>query len=583
MIDAKETNQRRSLTHRLMAPVALMLLLVCLLNLVAGGTRARLHRSYDALRVGQDLRADLTEVRSLSRSLQRDALNMLVETDRTELRIIDGKFAHRLSEMRHRLDALVAHPAFSGAAQRVPYLKSQAIVLDQLAKVARLATVGDRGDALDTFRHRVRPNERLASIIADRLIEEQEAHVAQALARAQLMEREELIIGLSASTVLFLFAAGATLIIIRRSVLRPLSDIERAMTRVADGSVEGQTPHIADQDEIGRMARAIEVFRESMLERERLQAEQERRARHDVQQELERQQARQRDDEATATRNRAIARSAEMLQANVGEVLRSLRSSSLDLSSTSQQLAGHSASAMQELGAVQAAVARALDGATDIAAATDQFITAIGDASRRTRRSADLSASAAAQSDVLAGRMQRVREDTQAIGAVVNMIATIAKQTSQLALNAGIEAARAGEAGQGFAVVANEVKLLAGKTAQATRDIAGQIAQMQSAARDAGDSLTKIGTMVAEMADGTELLAGSIDEQAASGRIINRNVTGAAADLEMIDGRVRDVAAVASGVDGLAGRINADAGLLERSAATIDAALSTFFTELDAA
>lgn len=569
----------RSLTWRLLAPVGLMLLLVGLLTLVGLGTRARLHRAYDAQTLSQTLRTDLTEVRSLSRSLQRDALNLVIEPDPAELATIHAKFQTRTGEMRHFLDLLVRNPSFVGP-QRQPYLTSQQLVLDRLADVSARAARGDRASALGLFRRQVRPNERAASRIADRLIAEQATRVADLQERTRTVERQEVEASTLASLLLFAAAAGATLLIARRSVLQPLFDIEQAMTRVAAGETAGETPHVARQDEIGRMAHAIEIFRGSVRERERLREEREQLGREAVAEEQERRVARRRDEAATASRSAAVADAAQRLQSEVGEVLRALRSSSSQLETASRELTGHSADARRRLDEVGAAVTRAVNGATDIAAATDQFTTAIGEASERTRRSAELSAGAAAQSAVVATKMARVRDAAAAIETVVNLIAGIAKQTNLLALNASIEAARGGSDGQGFAVVAGEVKQLAGQTASATDGIAGQIAEMQRAATDASDSLRRIEAMVADMAGESERLAAGIAEQAQSGQTINRNLSGAARDLDLIDTRVKEVATAAGGVDALAQHVNRDATALAGAAATIDAALSGFFAAL---
>ena len=572
----------RSLTWRLMAPVGLMLLLVLLLSAVSLGTRMRRHHAYDALTASQDVRTELTEIRSLSRSLQRDALNLLHETDPSELDVLHAKYRNRTAEMRRHLQRLVTNADFVGGRERDLYLTGQQVVISRLREVARLAERGSRGQAWSVFRAEVRPNERAASRIADDLITNQQRKVAALLRRTAELEQEEITVSMLASVVLFATAASLTLLIARRSVLRPLSDIEAAMTLVAGGDTAGETPHVDRPDEIGRMARAIEVFRASVLDRERLRIGERQREREAAAQTLAHEQARRRADEATAGRSASLARSAQALEAEVSEVLVSLRSSSGQLSSTSRDLTRHSSEALLGLNEVGGAVSRAVSGATDIAAATDQFTTAIADASRRTRRSADLTAGAAAQSGVLAARMARVQEAARQIEAVVNLIAGIAEQTHLLALNATIEAARAGEAGQGFVVVAGEVKQLARQTAHATDEIAAQIAEVQTAACDAADSLRLIEGMVAEMAREADLLAHGIAEQAQSGQTINRNLTGAAADLDLIDGRVRDVAEMASGVDGLAGRIKSDASLLETMAGTIDRALSTFFTDLEA-
>lgn len=107
----------RSVVARLMLPVAAMFLLVCLLGAVSVASCARLREGYSALEFSQHVRADLMEIRLLSRSLQRDALNLLVEPDPAERRVILDKFRSRSAEFGSRLTDLRADRPF-GAGER---------------------------------------------------------------------------------------------------------------------------------------------------------------------------------------------------------------------------------------------------------------------------------------------------------------------------------------------------------------------------------------------------------------------------------------------------------------------------------
>jgi len=570
----------RSMVARLLVPVALMFGLVCLLWLVGLITGSRLDQARSAVDGSQAVRFDLVEVRSLSRSLQRDALNLLFERDSAELPVIQGKFRSRSAEMQALLDKLVDNPHFDGGKVRATYLGSQAIVLNRLKRVSEAVSAGDRARGVIIFRTQVRPNERLASRIADDLIAEEQKLVVEQQARARWLDHEELYVGLGASLLLFLAAAMTTLTVVRRSVVTPLSDIEQAMTRISAGDTEGKTPHIDRIDEIGRMARSIEVLRASMLERERLQSENAARRHEQVELKLAHERVRRSSEQADAIRNRKLSDLAEALEAQVAEALARLRVAGSKLSTTSAELAGHAASSTEGLTDVRSAVSRAASGAVDIAAATDQSMRALGTVKDSTRLSADLTAAAAAQTDLLAEQMARVQDSARAVGNVADLISGIARRTNLLAINASIEAARTGEVGRGFAIVASEIKQLAAQTQAATGDVAGQIADVQQAAEQAHHNLAEIGTMIAEIARGAGHLAASIGEQAQSGEVINRNVTGTATDLDVIGGRVVDVSAAAAGVSELASEVRSDAGLVAETAAEIDDALGTFFEQL---
>ncbi|WP_380787100.1 methyl-accepting chemotaxis protein [Sphingomonas sp. R86521] len=571
------------MTARLMAPVAVMFVLVGLMALIGLGTRARIQRSHAAVQASQRIGTDLTELRSLSRSLQRDALNLLIEPDRAELAVIHAKFVGRHVQMRAMLRRIAVDPLFVAEPRADRYLRAQRVVLGSLYTVARTVQTGGRRAALQSFRTAVRPNERIASQLADRLIEDQGARVAALQRRATALEDQDMLIISITGVLLFACAAMATVIIVRRSVIAPLAEIEAALTRIADGATDGGTPYTDRPDEIGRMARAIEVFRAAVLARERLERETAERRTADVQRALDHEQGRRAARDAEAVRGAALDSSVGALEEEVAQVIAGLRSAAGQLSVTSGRLRGHSTAATGQLGDVRVAVTRAADGATDIAAAADQFMTALNTASETTRRSAKSSADAGEQAAVLVAQMEQVRHDASNVAQVVDLIRGIARQTDLLALNATIEAARAGEIGNGFAVVAGEVKALARQTERATLEITSRVERMQGAAQDAGASLERIGAMIGAMIAGSDGVALSIGEQAISGRIINRNIAGAAADLDIINGRIADVAVAASGVDALAGKLGGDAELVEASATAIDVALRQFFARLRAA
>ena len=568
------------MSARLLVPVAIMFALALVLGLVGSAAKTRLREAERTTTASRLVSTDLIEVRSLSRSLQRDALNLLLETDPTELQVIHGKFAKRSREMRSLLRSVGRKLGRDDLMLRTRYLQSQRVVLDQLATVAATAAQGHAREAWEAFRQKVRPNEREGSRIADVLIAKQDAAVGRLDRRTDALDRTDTAIGLVAGFVLFSLAAVATLLIVRRSIVAPLSNIEEAMERIAEGDTLGRTPHCNRQDEIGRMARAIEVFRTSMMEREQLQQETAGLRVREVESKLARERSERSEAERSATRSTAINEAAITLEQHATDALARLRDSAQTLAGTSHELNGHTSSTNRELHDVKGAVARAAEGTTDIAAAADQFMTALRSSGCSTQQSAQLAAAATEQVNSLLGQMQNVENDARVVSAVVDVIGGIAKQTNMLALNATIEAARAGEIGKGFAVVAAEVKLLASQTELATDDIAEKISEMRLTAFRANEQLTLVRTMVQEMTLGSDALATSVLEQVQSGGIISRNISGAAADLEIIDSRVSDISSSTRGVDALASQVRADAALVADNAAAIDAALALFFDRL---
>src|SRR5438876_646173 len=169
------------------------------------------------------------------------------------------------------------------------------------------------------------------------------------------------------------------------------------------------------------------------------------------------------------------------------------------------------------------------------------------------------------------------------IGTIIQLIQAIASQTNLLALNATIEAARAGDAGKGFAIVASEVKNLASQTAQATEQIAGQIATIQSATGETVAAIAQFGTTVKEMADIATAIAAAVEEQGAATGDIARNVEEAASGTAAVTQEIGDVRAVAGETDAGAEAALAAAAALQQQAVSLRSNVDDFLQTIRAA
>jgi methyl-accepting chemotaxis protein len=339
-------------------------------------------------------------------------------------------------------------------------------------------------------------------------------------------------------------------LILWRAVARPLAEITRVTEEVAEGKTVA-VPYGARRDEIGALARSINVFQHAMQHNADLN--------RTVMQETE-----------------GRARRQEKLAAEIAEFTASIERNIADLSAISDQMLESSAQlaeaadrAAHRTESATTASAEASGNVRDIAAAADELAASVMEIDRQVLQSNAIAEKAVGDTERTNATMQELGEAARRIGDVVKLITDIAGQTNLLALNATIEAARAGEAGRGFAVVAGEVKALAGQTAKATEDIAKQIADMQHATdrsvaaiaavartiRDIGEISGAIAAAVAEQGSATQEIARSVDVAARRTRDTAEEVNRVGDATDNTRTNVATVKTVAAELDQVAHRI----------------------------
>jgi methyl-accepting chemotaxis protein len=323
---------------------------------------------------------------------------------------------------------------------------------------------------------------------------------------------------------LALLIGGLIAFLIGRGVVRPVAGMTAAMHKLSAGDTGVDIPSRDARDEIGAMAKAVEVFRQHALDRTRLETEQ-------VEQ-------RQR---AEADKRAALTGLADNLEAKVGQMIGALAAAATRLQKIAQTMSGVAEQTSEGAGAAATAAGNTSGNVQALAASAEELVASVAEIGRQVAQSATMTGKAVEEAKRTDGTVRALADAAQRIGEVVSLISGIAGQTNLLALNATIEAARAGAAGKGFAVVASEVKTLASQTAKATDEIAGQVGQIQSATHDAVAAIGAITATIGEVSAIASAIAAAVEEQGAATKEIARNVQQAAAGTQQVTGNIAEV------------------------------------------
>ena len=358
----------------------------------------------------------------------------------------------------------------------------------------------------------------------------------QAMNSAVSMSR----IGTGLLTLVAVVVAIGLSIAVGRNISRPIVAIADLISRLTRGELTVAIPYAGRQDEIGRIATALGVFKDELAESHGLR---------EKQAEAERALAEQ------ASRERG--RLAERLEGSVMTVVASVGRSTEELGGQAVALAGVSGQVRNRLSEVDSTAMTLSGNVQRVAAATEELSATVSEIGHQARRSTEVSQAAVGEANRANEMVESLAEAAHRIGDVVSLIQNIASQTNLLALNATIEAARAGEAGKGFAVVAGEVKTLASQTARATEEITQQISSVQAATQDAVQAIARIAGTIDEIHGISAEIASAVSQQGDATQEISRNAQDAAAGTLVVTDSIGILRRATDDTDKAAGTITA--------------------------
>jgi methyl-accepting chemotaxis protein len=353
--------------------------------------------------------------------------------------------------------------------------------------------------------------------------------------------------------------------LIGRSIARPLDGLAGAMKQLADGNISAKIPATHAADEIGAMARTVIVFRDNMIERDRLTSDQTKSAREKEQ------------------RSESVASAIAAFRGSIQQALGNLRGTAQKLEMSSTKLNGAADAVTAESRTAENRVNAASENVTSAASSVEELATSISEIAGQATKSTEVAARAVSEAQRTAQTMTELGSAATRIGEVIGLIQAIAGQTNLLALNATIEAARAGEAGRGFAVVASEVKSLAAQTARATAEIAEQIGAIQSAAVDSAQAIKQVNAIITEMSAIAATVSITVEEQNAAVSSIAEGVNRASLEAQGGAQAMSRVAGASTDARVTAGDVKSLADTLSAEAESLDAEVQRFLAGVQAA
>ena len=357
---------------------------------------------------------------------------------------------------------------------------------------------------------------------------------------------------------------GAAIYMVR-DIRRGIGSILKPMGQLTDGELSVEIPHQGEATEIGRIASALQIFKEALVAKKASD------------------EAARAEDAIKAARAQRVSTATGNFEAMIGELVDSLSSASTELEASATTMTKTSDGTMSLSDSAASASRAVTDNIQAVAAATEEITSSVNEIGRQVHESNRIASTAVSQAQKTDESIARLSLAAGRINDVVKLIREVAEQTNLLALNATIEAARAGEAGRGFAVVASEVKALATQTAKATAEIDAQVADMQTATAESVAAIKEIGSTITLISEVSSAIAAAVEQQGAATQEIARNVQQSAQLSTQVAAEVTEVKRGSSETSAASGEVLTAARSLAHESDHLKNQVETFLDTVRAA
>ena len=553
----------RKLLTKLAIPIALLVAVLIIIVITAFISFGKMENSATTLGINAQRLLHLQKIQANMFLAGNKLRDVIIETTDDEMKVSVNEYETARNEALKEVDALISLSDSEDRKQKNREIATAINVYDAAAQEVIVPALKNENDtAFALVKEKIKPaNMKLQTLVGARVqnnldaVEASKTAVTETAATSNNLLTIVALAGTAISLTLLAWIVLAT-------VVRPIGGITKSMEEIAGGNLNANISGADRQDEVGTLARALDVFKQNAIERLRLEDREKA--------EVATREARQAKIESATRRfDQAIIAALAGIKGDVNQ-----------LHSSSQALSSNADQTQRQRTAVSAATEEATTNVETVSSASTELSASIHEISRQVQASASITQEAAREAQDATSKIGGLAEAAQKIGEVVNLINDIASQTNLLALNATIESARAGEAGKGFAVVANEVKHLAGQTAKATDEIGAQIARVQDETKAAVASIVGISSTIDKINELSSAIASAVEEQGAATAEIARNVEQASAGTREVATNISGVAQAATETGQMAQSVYTAANSLMQQSTQLEHEVENFLREV---